>query len=298
MRRQILTVARHEWTDSVRSRRTLVVLVLYVAVSLAATAIFVTLLRSIEREFMRALGLKPAAGTGGVTVTVWQSDAFKRVVGDLVRDRDLANALLGMPPLALFFGWLSFTFGPLLVLLTAAGRIAEEVASGSARFVLFRCPRLAWTLGKFGGQALLILCGLVLSAATVTVFGWLRLESCDPAATVFAIFGLALKVWVYCLPFLGLALGISQVTRSPHLATALSFLALMGLGIGGHVAEQNAAGGWARLWTLAAQLLPFSHQPDLWRQDWAHVLPAAVVLMGLAGAYLLAGYACLRRRDV
>jgi len=291
-------VARHELADSVRSRRALVVLVLYFLGALAATLLFVKVLHEVENRVESALGVAKSERAGGATSALWKNEFFRETLISLTGDRKLALELLSLPPLGVFYGWLSFAFAPLLVILLCATRITEEVWSGSVRFVLFRTSRLAWCAGKFLGQACLVLAALLLSGAAAWLVGWFRLAGFDPAANAAAVAFFAIKAWVYSLAFLGLAMGVSQLVSGVNMAAALGFLALVVTGILGAVSDHLAGGGWGRLWLLVHMLTPGGHKMDLWRLDVAHSLSAAIFLAGLAAVYMLAGHTRFSRRDL
>ena len=271
---------------------------LYVAGSVAGTLLFVVVLQKIERQLAESLGVTVASGTGSVTATLWKSDGFRHMLTNLAGSESLAVTLLQVPPLALFYGWLSFTFTPALVMLTSTARISEEVWSGSARFVLFRASRLHWCLGKFAGQAIQILGALLLSAAGAWLVGLLRMKSFEPSATAWAMLLFTLRAWVYSLTFLGLALAVSQWCAAPNLALAFGFFAMIGLAVLSGVSDHFAGEGWRRVWDLVHVLTPGGHSTDLWWADAAHLLPACVFLAALAFTYLAAGYAWFVRRDL
>lgn len=296
--RTLWAIARHELTDSVRSRRVIVLILLYVAGSMAATLLFVNILQKIERQVADGLGVAVAAGAGNVTSALWKSDAFRRVLTGLAGDRELAERLLDIPPCGVFYGWLVFAFTPALVMLTSTTRIAEEIWSGSARYVLFRASRLQWCLGKFVGQAIQLLGALLLSAAGAWLVSWLRMKSFDPDATAWAMLLFAVRAWVYSLAFLGLALAVSQWCAAPNLALALGFLAMIVMAVLTGVAEHFAGEGWRRGWDVLLALTPGGHRSDLWWGDAAHGLPAMIFLGCLSFAYLAAGYARFCRRDL
>lgn len=296
--RSAIIVAGHELADSIRSRRALVVLILYFLGALAATLLFVKVLHEIENQLESALGVAKSGKAGGATSVLWKNEFFRDALIHLTGDRKLALELLSIPPLGVFYGWLSFTFAPFLVVLLSATRIAEEVWSGSVRFALFRTSRLAWCMGKFLGQACLVLAALLVSAAAAWLVGWYRLAAFDPAANAWAIAFFAIKSWIYALAFLGLAMGVSQTVSGANMAAALGFLALVVAGILGSVSDFLAGPGWRRVWELIHMLTPGGHQMDLWRMDAAHSLSAAVFLIALAVAYMLAGHARFSRRDL
>jgi len=291
-------IAGNEITDSARSRRVIVMVLLYVVGAMAATALFIKFLQSVETQLVTSLGLAAPRDAGSVTATLWKSDMFRRMLTGLAGDRALAEKLLAVPPLALFYGWLSFAFTPVLVMLTASTRIAEEIATGSVRFVMFRAARSQWCLGKFAGQAVQIFGALLLSAAGAWVVGYFRMHSFEPAASARYMLLFAVKAWIYALPFLGLALAVSQLFSTPNLALAFGFVSLVGMSVLSRVSAWLAGDGWRRAWDIVNLLTPGGHRQSLWWGDAAHLLPAIVYLVALALVYLLAGYARFSRRDL
>lgn len=296
--RTIGIIARNELADSARSRRVMVMLLLYVLGAMAGTALFISVLQKIEGQLVQSLGLAAPKDAGGVTATLWQSKAFREMLTHLIGDRKLAESLLAVPPLALFYGWLSFAFAPALVMLTSSTRIAEEISTGSVRFVMFRAARSHWCIGKFAGQAVQVLGALLLSAAGAWVIGRFRMHSFEPVATAQYMLLYAVKAWVYALPFLGLALGISQLFTAPNLALAFGFLSLVAVSVLSRVSAWQAGDGWRRAWDVVNALTPGGHRQDLWWGDAAHLVPAIAFLLALAAIYLTAGYARFARRDL
>jgi len=272
----ICTLAGHELADSVRSRRVIVMMLLYLIGAMAGTALFISALQKIEGQLVQSLGLAAPNNTGSVTATLWKSDSFREILVHLVGDRALANHLLAVPPLALFYGWLSFAFCPVLVMLTSSTRVAEEIA----------------------GQAVQIFGALLLSALGAWLVGFFRMHSFEPLATAGYMLLFALKAWIYALPFLGLALGISQLCRAPNLALVFGFMALVGVAALNRISEWQAGDGWRRIWDLVNDLTPGGHKLNLWWGDAAHLVPAVVFLLVLAAVYLLASYARFARRDL
>ncbi len=291
-------VARHELTDSVRSMRALVMIVLYLAGSIAATWGFLIILREYESILQQQIGLKPSGTTGGVTAALWKSQSFRDLLTSLVKDQELAKSLLNIPPLGLFYGWLSFAFAPIFVMLASASRISEEVSSGSARFVLFRSSRFSWIMGKFLGQAGLLMLALLMSAAGAWCVGWYRMAYFEPWLTAQAMFLFALKAWIYALAFLGVATAISQLCSSPNLAQALGYVALIAMSALNAAASYFSGSGWRRACDLVEMLLPQGHRLDLWRPDMAHMVSAGVFLLALSFAYLSVGYAFFSRKNL
>jgi ABC-type transport system involved in multi-copper enzyme maturation permease subunit len=291
-------VARNELSDSARSRRVIVMVLLYVVGAMAGTALFITFLQSVETQLARSLGLAAPKAAGGVTATLWKSRMFREMLTSLLGDSSLAASLLAVPPLALFYGWLSVAFTPALVMLTSSTRISEEIASGSVRFVMFRAGRGPWCAGKFAGQAVQVLGALLLSAIGAWVVGYFRMKSFEPVPTAQYMMWFAFKAWIYAMPFLGLALAISQLCAAPNLAVVFGFVSLVTVSVLSRLSARWAGDGWHRIWDIVNTLTPGGHRLDLWWNDAAHLLPATVFLLTLAAVYLLAGYARFARRDL
>ena len=296
--RNLAIFAGQELSDSVRSRRVIVMVLLYVLGAMGGTALFISFLQKIEGQLVQSLGLAVSNHAGSVTATLWKSEPFRKILIHLIGDRELAATLLAVPPLALYYGWLSMAFGPVLVMLTASTRIAEERASGSVRFILFRGARSHWCLGKFVGQAVQIFGALLLSAVGAWLIGLLRMHSFEPLATARFMLLFAVKAWLYALPFLGLALGISQLCKTPNLAMVFGVIALVVVTALSSLANWLAGDGWRRVWDLVSLLTPGGHRMNLWWSDAAHLLPAIAFLLALALLYLLSGFAWFARRDL
>jgi len=267
--------------------------------SAAATLLFISFLRNIEAQLMKSLGLPESANAGSVTRELWKSEVFRGAVAHMVRDRELAERLLSIPPLGLFYGWLAATFAPLLVLLTSSVRISEEIWTGSARFVLFRCPRLTWVLGKTAGQAVQTLAALLLGACAAWITGWIRLKAFDAGPAAWAMMLFSLKAWVYSLAFVGLAMGVSQIFASPNVATAVCFVALFGMGVV-HGIAAHARNPVLREAAQGAEIvLPGGHLMDaVWHFDAPHFLSGCAFSAALGMLYLGIGYAFFSRRDM
>lgn len=296
--RDIFIIARQELDDSVRSRRAAVVLILYLAGAMLACNGFISAIHKVESQLTEALSLQAAATPGAVTDALWESARFRRMVISLVGDRETAMEMLSVPPIALIYGWLAFMFIPALVMLCTSSRIADEVAGGSCRFVLLRTSRPAWCIGKFVGQSLLVVLALALSAVGAWCTARFRLAGMDGVLAAQAMFVFAAKAWVYALAFVGLALGISQLTRSPHLATAGGLLAWIVIGVLFRFARHFEGDGIRQVWALVGMLTPHSHRWDLMRSAPSHVISGAVFCVALGLVFLMAGHAVFRKRDL
>lgn len=296
--RSALLVAWFDLRESLRSRKALALLVIYLIGAMAATGLFVTILAELERAMASSLAVAQTSRPGAMTDALMESEELLDIISGLIGDRALAKELTSIPPVALFYGWLSLTFVPLLVAFTSAGAISSELASGAARFSLFRADRLHWVSGKLGGQCLLMFVGILLGAVGVWIVGYFSLTSFQPGLTAVWLLRLSGRACVYGFTFLGLTLGISQITRSVNASQALALLALIALGIGGGLtgAEKIVERAPVLLSSIHP-LFPNAHRIDLWRPDLLSRLPATLMLLAMGCAWFGAGYLVMARRD-
>ena len=296
--RDALLVAGFDLGDSLRSRRVLALLVIYAAGAMAAAAGFVAILHDIEGTLASQLGVSATARPGALTDALMASKQLHEILADLTGDASLVNALVRVPLLALMYGWTSLMFTPALVTMTACDAVAADVATGACRFSLARTQRLSWALGKLGGQAALLGCGILGGAIGTWIVGAFGLDGFPWVDTALWLLRLGFRAWWNGLPYLGLALAASLVTRSTSGARALALLLLVGVGV---LDSALAADRVRELWPVGLdtlrQLLPGAHTGALWRPELLQRLPALVMQAALTGAWFSAGYAIFARRD-
>ena len=296
--RQTWLVTCNELSDALRSRRAAVVLLLYLAASVLFMYSVLGLLQNVENEVAGVLQIPTSSQAGAVTEALWKSDRFRQGVEHATGNSGIVVDLMSTSPVVLIYAMLVFLFTPMLVMLVASGRVADELASGSARYVLVRTSRLSWSVGKYLGQAALMAVALLLSGVGAWCVARLRMMGANGLEIALGMVLWSLRAWVYSLGFLGLALGVSHLTRSGARATILALLALIAMTILAAVADHRVGAGWRQLWYLAIVLTPQGHRFDLWRSSAAHLVPAVLYMVALGAGYLLAGYAIFRRRDL
>lgn len=291
-------VARFDLAESLRSRKVLVFLVLYVAGAVASTVIFTEVLQRVEEELAEQLLVARTTAPGSLTQAVMESPELRRVLTRLVRDEALADALLAVPPVALLYHWVALTFAPAFVVLTSSDAISGEVASGSVRFALFRTSRAAWATGKLLGQAALLAVGLALGAVGAWITGWIQLASFEPARTALHLVPYVGTAFAFAFAHLGLALGASQLTRSVPWSRALALLALVGVyGAHGWLDRTAMREDWPVLSGTLRQIFPAAHRLDLWRPALVEAAPALVFLLAFGVSVFALGHQRFARRD-
>lgn len=296
--RDALLIAAFDLGDSLRSKRVLALLVLYVAGAMAAAAGFVAMLHELEGTLAEQLQVANTDKPGALSEALMQSEQLHQILGELTGDPSLVDALVKIPLLALVYAWAAFTFVPALVTFTSCDAVASEVSNGSCRFSLVRTDRLAWALGKLGGQGALLAFGILGGAAGTWLVGAFGMEGFPHLDAAGWLTRLGLRAWWNGLPYLGLAIGASLMTRTANGSRALALFLLVGVG----VLDTLFIADDVRLLSPIAfdtlrQLMPGAHTLALWRPELLDRLPALVMQLALTGAFFSAGFAVFQRRD-
>ena len=290
-------VALAECAGAVHSRRALVILVLYLLSAVFCMMGTITILGKMEDELANVLQLPKSERTGVVSATLWKSKPFQRMVKAGVKNDLVYNDIAGRHPAELVYAWFAFMCAPLLAVLVAGNRVADDLRSGAVRYALVRVTRLEWTLGKYVGQVLMVALALAASAAGAWLVAVFRLSGVGTFELLPAMCGWGFRAGLYALAWLGLALGVSHVTRSGSRATALGLLAvalcaawpgilkLFGLWI-----------GWPWLFHLDA-IVPSAAELALWRRGFVPLFTGGAHLLVLGLTYLMLGHAVFIRRD-
>jgi hypothetical protein len=275
-----------------------VILLLYLAVSALTMNGALSGLLRLENELASVLQLPASPEPGAVTSALWKSERFRRIVSSATGSSSLVSELIGVSPIVLIFAGLAFFYTPLLAVLVVAPRISEEVAGGAARFALCRSSRGAWSAGKALGLVALVAVALLMGGAGAWIVARFRMPGANGPELAAGILIESVRALVYSLPYLGLALGVSHVTRSPSRAVGAALATLFIVGLVAWVSAKYEGEGLARLWAAARGLTPQAYRVDLWYRSPARFIPAAVSLAALGATYAVAGFLFFRRRDL
>ena len=288
-----------EWGGAIRSRRALVLLVLYLGAAVLCMNGTISVLGRMEKELAVVLQLPESDETGVVSASLWKSKPFNRIVRSVVGESPVLDDISGRHPVELIYAWFVFLCAPLLTVLVAGTRVSEDLRSGAVRYMLVRETRLEWSVGKYLGQALMIAVALVVSAMGAALVTFCRLPSGTAASLFLPLLNWGLRAWIYSLAWLGLALGISHLTRSPGRATSLGIVAI---GLFGALPPLmdflHTFQGWPGVLTHLRMLVPAGAEMSLWRFSAVPLLSGSFHLVILGLTYLMAGAAFFCRRDV
>ena len=297
--RQMWRVACYEWFDALRSRRALVVLLLYMAAAVCTMNWSINILHKMETELATLLQLPASDRTGVVSTALWKSKPFQNLMREVTQNDLVLHDITGKHPVELIYAWFAFFYAPLLVVLVAGNRIAEDLGSGVVRYAIFRTSRASWSLGKFIGQALMIGLALVLSGFGAYAVAKYRLAGSGTPDMFLHILQWSLRAWVFSFPYLGLAMGLSHLTKSASKATVMGIIAItVCFAVTIMLRHFTADTGWRSYLPYLNVLVPEDHKMYLWRNSLAPLVTGTLYLMTLGFCYLLAGYAVFRKRDV
>jgi len=290
--------AFQELQDSLRSRRAIVVLLLYLGGSITASNFFISFLKETEDTILEGLGLSGTAAVGKVTSTLWETEFFRSILRKIAGDKALADHLVTVPPLAMFNFVITWMLAPLMMMLISSTRVSEELSIGSARFVLQRSSLSSWILGKYFGQALMLFPAMLLSAFGAWLTGIFRLTAFDAADNLIYLLQYNFLLLFYVLAFMGMATGVSQMTRSSNLATCFGFMGIIVSSVlYGASLFYIKKETYVPLWQSIQWLTPQGHRKELLWPDAAHLVPVCTFLFALGLLYILPGYFLLNRRD-
>ena len=291
-RHAIRLVASFDLLESLRSRKAIVLLSMYLAGALGASALFIRLLTAVRER------LQEQIGQAVDMARLMESPGMARIAGELAGDADVASALVSIPPMALFYGWLGMNFVPLLVLLTSSDAIAGDVASGAVRFSLFRSDRLSWALGKLLGQASLMALGVLLGALTCLATGAIWLDDMPLGRTAVWLLRIAGRVTVYSFAYLGMVLCASQLARSNARALGLALMMFFFCVLAGNLVRAEAIQQRApALFGALAKLFPNGHHLSLWHPGAMQSGGAMLALVAIGSAFFALGFWRFSRRD-
>ena len=216
---RVFRTALFELSSAIRSRRALVTVLMFALIGAGVMFVTVSVFSTLEEQVISTLGLPAAENSGGVTMTLWRSSAFKAMMSKSLDSNLLFNDMLSQHPVALAFAFFVFGVVPLMTLITCAPTAAGEIRSGSVRYVLLRVSRTEWTLGLFSAEALVLLFSMMLLAAAAAAVALYRLPGWSALGIVPSLFDWALRAWVYSLSWLGICTGASMCVKSPGKAT-------------------------------------------------------------------------------
>lgn len=299
--RDVALIGRFELAEAVRSKLLMVMVILFVGAGAVGAWQYTELLGTIEENAAKMMNAPQTRKPGAMARGIQGSTSYRDMIRRMVSDDRKADYYASVPPIVLFFGWVSMMFTPWLVLFTSAETIATEVAGRGIRYSLMRTGRLQYALGKMAGQSAIVAGVTALSAIAFFVVAWIGLGTFDVGPTAVGMLSYWPRILVATLPFLAWAMFASMVTASVNMARIVSLAGAVGLAIISGLAHKKS---W-RTGPVSESLLdgvgfltPFGHTDGLSYPPGGEFAQDLAVCLALTVVYFAAGFAILRKRDV
>lgn len=278
--------------ESLRSRRALTLVGLYLLVATLSSYIFVSAVRAVESQI--AAAAKTASVSAEVALGVARSQGYRQIL-DLLTFGDSRKAayLASLPPMGLFVAVAMLTMIPWLVALTAADQVAGDLHLRTVRFVALRASRAAFVLGKLLAQVLLVGAVTALSFVPAVLLGVKYLQSFDLNATLLFLAATAPALLAYAFAFLGLTSLASQLSSTPGRARALTIGLFALLWLAGLPVP-----GTESVLALVAYLSPWQLKMGFFAPDAAARTGAIGLALAYGAVFTTLGYLAFRRRDL
>jgi len=287
--RDVGLIAGFDLRESLRTRRALVLVLLYVLTAAAASGIYVRIMAEIQSNigaFPEVAGDPQAVAA----MSMVQDSGYRLLLLFFAGgDAPLADHLATYPPMVLVFAWVSLAFLPWFIALTSYDLVAGDLHLRTIRYAALRTSRGAYVLGKLLGQAVLVAGVTALGMLPVLVLGGLYLPGFDLVGTLLAL----LSTWpvtVLCaLGYLGVVTLASQLCKGPGAARAAAVGLLLAVYIFSILPSPYTPLNW---------LSPWHWKFGLFHPALGERLLAIGACLGLCAGYTALGFLRFRRRDL
>ncbi len=202
-----------------------------------------------------------------------------------LKDPDVAHELVNMPLFVAGFFWVTLTFLPFLIALMSADLVSAEVRHKSARFLMLRCTRESFLLGKLMSHGLLIVVASALANVALLLYAMARLPEFDGASTLI----LMGRFWALALCFAFCYLSLAALVSSLIDSVPVALLALVGILIGFSILSLSDRMAWA---------VPSHYKLGLWSPRFETAGGSVAAFLAFGALFLGAAWYRLRRRDL
>lgn len=290
-------IARFEVLRAIRSWSALALVLLYLIANVGGAYLFILMLGQMESTIASQLQVPTTKWPGTMTEQIRTSEAFIKVLDNLIGDHATAESLLQQPFLAVFQLWQGFVLIPFLAATSAAESIAADVRTRAIRFEVMRTGRLEVVAGRMLGQIGLCLFATCVALLGVWTLGMTTMAQQDPFELGFALLSLGLRAVWFSVPFVGLGIAASQTTASPAWARVLALGGTAATWVVYWIALAVDKAPWALVSDLVLPVLPQTYLGGLW-QTGGGWIGSSLAVFGLGAVIACVGYVRFARRDL
>jgi hypothetical protein len=281
-------VATFEVSRALRTWRALALVAVYCVGTGGSTWLFIQGIGLAEREIAELLGVATTDTPGTLLAEVAASEEWKRTLAAMTGSESRAEALSGVPILALFHRWVGFLLIPMFAAMASAECLALDVASRAIRYEALRTGRTPIVFGRWAGQLALSAVAATAGAAVTWALGLLAMVGNHPGTLGLALADATARAWIFALPASAAGVLASSLVRSAAWARVLALGAVVGSWIGYGFCQFLLREGepWqARVANAAVSLFPQAWLGGLWESGgWISPLVLALLACGLTSA--------------
>lgn len=290
-------IAGFDLRESIRTRRALVLALLYLLVAAITSFIYVQVVKLAQQAASDVIGgigdagekVAAAAAVGAAQDTGYHGLLYVIAGGDA----QIAAHLATYPPMVMIFAWFSLGALPWLIALTSYDLVAGDLHLRTVRFVALRTSRGAFVIGKLLSQLLLVALIAGLGMLPVLAIGAAYLPRFDVLDNLLGL----LRAWpilaLFAFAVLGPVTCASQLVRGPGAARAVAILLLFFMWI---------LSVWAMFAAAPLSLLglvtPFAYKTHFFHPDLLYRLLNAAGCVALCAGWSWLGFQVFRRRDL
>lgn len=283
--RETLLVFAHEMRRSLRSAKTLVLLILYALATAAFGLLFVAGTRSLQEQLNQVSGGQQLPPEALMEMKMGGLSLF------FGKDETQLAYLASIPLVVVVFAKVTLFFLPLLTALVGFDQVSSELQTRSIRYLSLRVRRGALLAGKVLAQlALLVGLTLIINLG-VFAYAALSIEGFPVGAGLLALARFWALTLVAALAYVGLATLCSTLFRTPIFALLTALSILFGLWVLALLTNFESL-------AFLRYALPSHYEAGFFRPDLLGVLGSVGAFAGFAAAFLGLAWLTLRARDL
>jgi hypothetical protein len=295
--RDVWTIGRFEVFRAVRSWQAMAVVALFLIANVGGAWMFIEVLREIENGVAAQLGVPETAYPGAMMEQVRESESLLQLLTFLVGDEERALFVLDAPVLAVFQLWMGLALIPLLAAFSAAECVAADMATRAIRFEALRTGRGELVAGRMLGQVLLCAAATAIALTAVWAVGLSFMAAQSPLALALALLAYGSRAVLCALPWVGVAVGVSQLGVSPAWARVAALTLWSASWVAYGLFQIVDDPPWTYLADLLLPVVPHTWTEGYWGST-AEVVVAGGVHAVMGVAFAAAGFAWFSRRDL
>jgi hypothetical protein len=298
MIRDVGLVAGFEVMRAVRTWRAVALVAIYAVASGGATWSFTRFVGALENSLAGQLGVAGTEVPGELLSELVKSPIWRDILEAMSGSPHLVDALVTIPPLALFNLWFGFLIVPFFAASAASECVVLDVQSRAIRYEAQRTGRLEIAVGRFVGQLGLTALASAFATLVAYVVGLSFMRGHDPLGLAAALLFNLPRTWLFGVPFVALGAGASLVTGSPAWARVLAVGAASASWITYGVARwAEDHDRWALATDIALPLLPQGWLRGLWEPGPGWLVSGAACA-GIGCAIVAAAFLRFAKRDL